>query len=54
MNSDIIYPEIPRAKHCGYQGYLINGPVQQDWFRDHMLSMTTEYEISSSEIEGCV
>ncbi|XP_050689311.1 protein O-linked-mannose beta-1,2-N-acetylglucosaminyltransferase 1-like [Eriocheir sinensis] len=46
----LLYPEVPRARHLGYRGSLIRGSVQHNYFRDHILSLTTDYHLAESEV----
>ncbi|XP_068217724.1 LOW QUALITY PROTEIN: protein O-linked-mannose beta-1,2-N-acetylglucosaminyltransferase 1-like [Palaemon carinicauda] len=50
QNGAIIYPEVPRARHFGYRGHMISGGVQHNLFRDHILAITTDYEISINDV----
>nr|XP_027237262.1 protein O-linked-mannose beta-1,2-N-acetylglucosaminyltransferase 1-like [Penaeus vannamei] len=47
----IVYPEVPRARHRAYSGITINGGVQYNLFRDHVLALTTDYQFQKEEIE---
>ncbi|XP_064087739.1 protein O-linked-mannose beta-1,2-N-acetylglucosaminyltransferase 1-like [Macrobrachium nipponense] len=49
-NGAIIYPEMPRARHFGYRGHVISGGVQHNIFKDHVLALTTDYEISANDV----
>ncbi|XP_045139097.1 protein O-linked-mannose beta-1,2-N-acetylglucosaminyltransferase 1-like [Portunus trituberculatus] len=46
----LLYPEVPRARHTGYRGALIQGSVQHNYFRDHILSLTTSYDLPEAEV----
>lgn len=47
----IVYPEVPRARHRAYSGITINGGVQYNLFRDHVLALTTDYHFEKEELE---
>ncbi|XP_047484654.1 protein O-linked-mannose beta-1,2-N-acetylglucosaminyltransferase 1-like [Penaeus chinensis] len=47
----IVYPEVPRARHRAYSGITINGGVQYNLFRDHVLALTTDYQFQKEELE---
>ncbi|KAK7074635.1 Protein O-linked-mannose beta-1,2-N-acetylglucosaminyltransferase 1 [Halocaridina rubra] len=49
-NGAIIYPEVPRARHFAYAGQTISGGVQHNLFRDHVLALTTDYDLSDADI----
>ncbi|XP_071535229.1 protein O-linked-mannose beta-1,2-N-acetylglucosaminyltransferase 1-like isoform X2 [Panulirus ornatus] len=46
----LLYPEVPRARHTGYRGVMIEGGIQYNFFNDHILALTTDYEIPPAEI----
>ncbi|XP_042894324.1 protein O-linked-mannose beta-1,2-N-acetylglucosaminyltransferase 1-like [Penaeus japonicus] len=48
--SAIVYPEVPRARHRAYRGATINGGIQYNLFRDHVLALTTDYRFEEEEI----
>ncbi|XP_042224216.1 protein O-linked-mannose beta-1,2-N-acetylglucosaminyltransferase 1-like [Homarus americanus] len=46
----LLYPEVPRARHTGYRGETIAGGIQYNFFRDHILALTTDYDLSDAEV----
>nr|XP_045616523.1 protein O-linked-mannose beta-1,2-N-acetylglucosaminyltransferase 1-like [Procambarus clarkii] len=46
----LLYPEVPRARHMGYRGVAIDGGIQHNFFRDHVLALTTDYDLSDAEV----
>ena len=50
----LLYPEVPRARHLGYSGVVINGGIQHNFFKDQILALTTDYTITQDYVRGSV
>ncbi|CAL4112934.1 unnamed protein product [Meganyctiphanes norvegica] len=50
MKGAILYPEVPRAHHIGYTGAIIAGGIQHNLFRDHIVSLSLDYNIQPKDV----